>query len=214
MSWINRENASLSLLSTPLDEASDAPAAFGNAVFGDDAIARISTAPARGMLIVRGDLQGKAMANAVRAVINGDPPAIRRCETNGETGVYWMSPDALLLCMPYTALAEAYHAVISALKGSHHLVTDSSDARQIFIVSGANARTVLAKGAPVDFHPDAFGAGDLRRTRIGELAAMIAQVGERPDQFEVFVLRSYAAHMWRWLTVAAAPGGEVGYFHR
>lgn len=208
MTWINRALAGGAVARRVVDEVVEPAEPSVGAP-----IAAVEAAPARGMLTLRGELESAAMVEAVRAATGFAVPAARRAEVEGESGVYWMSPDELLLSMPMAALPAAYAAATEALRGEHHLLVDVSDARQIFTVSGARAREVLAKGAPLDLHPMKFGLGDLRRTRLAQVAAMIALVATDPEEkFELFCFRSYAAYLQRFLMVSAAPGSEVDLF--
>ncbi len=207
MSWIDRGLASGGVTRRVVDELLE-PTPERE----EGAIAEVIAAPLRGMLTLRADLASEAAAAAVEAATGLGIPAARRFEAAADRGVYWMSPDELLLTTPYETVGEAYAKASAALKGAHHLVVDVSDARQVFVVRGAAARDVLAKCAPVDLHPSKFGQGDLRRTRMADVAAMIAQIDEGPDVFEAFCFRSYAAYLHRLLRQAAAQGGEVGLY--
>ena len=162
----------------------------------------------RGMIGIRADLAeaGPAIAEACAVPI----PAARRLTTEGDRSLAWMSPDELLLFLPAGETTETLAALSNALGARHHLAVDLSDARAIFEISGDGAREVLAKGAPVDLSRGAFTLGDVRRTRLGQLAAAFALVGEGPDRFHLVCFRSVAAHVERWLDVAARAGSLPG----
>ena len=126
----------------------------------------------------------------------------------GEAAALWMSPDELMILTPYGQADAACAEIAKAMAGAHHLALNVSDARAMFAIEGAGARAVLAKGAPADLSAAAFGPGDLRRTRVGLLAAAFWMTG--PERFELICFRSYAAHMWGWLqAAAAAPGPDA-----
>jgi sarcosine oxidase subunit gamma len=63
---------------------------------------------------------------------------------------------------------------------------------------------VLASGAPVDLAPAAFGPGDLRRTRLGQVAA--AFWIPEPEVFDLACFRSVADFVTDWLANAARSG--------
>lgn len=174
---------------------------------------RLGEAPLRGMLVLKGDLASANIRAAVTTVTGLQPPGPRRGVRSGEHGVFWMAPDELLLMTPYAQTGAALDAVAAAVGSEPHLAQDVSDARAVFRLVGADARGVLAKGAPFDLHADAFGLGDVRRTRIGPVAAAIALIEAEPETFEVLCFRSYAPHLWRWLVTAAsapAPMAALG----
>lgn len=166
--------------------------------------------PLRGMITIRADLADSAAANAISKACGVAIPATRRFEEAGSTQLIWMSPDELLLLCDYAGAGETADALTKALGDRHHLVVDVSDARAIFRLEGGAAREVLAKGAPVDLARAAFGVGDVRRTRIGHVAAAFYQIGEGPDVFEIVCFRSYARYLWDWLVASSREGSMPG----
>lgn len=188
-----------------LDTALETLTLGGAADTGADGLI-LTEQPLRGMLTVRCDLSDPAAAKALFAVagIEGLPP--RRMETGSAAHVLWMSPDEVLLICPRETTAAVTDALADALSGIHHLIADVSDARAIFRLEGHAAREVLAKGAPVDLSRAAFGVGDLRRTRIGQVAAAFYQIGDGPDAFEIICFRSYARYLWDWLVASSREG--------
>ena len=76
-------------------------------------------------------------------------------------------------------------------------------------VAGQGARELIAKGAPVDMSPQAFGTGDLRRTRIGQVAAAF-WLGD--DGFTLVCFRSVGAYVFDWLKASAAEGARPGLY--
>jgi sarcosine oxidase, subunit gamma len=190
-----------------------------------DAIA-IEALPPTGMITLRADLAAPEVAEAVRAATGHALPARRRIAGSLGDGAGWMAPDELLLHVPYAEAPDRTAALEAALAAHHHLAACVSDARAGFRLAGPSAREVLASGAPVDLHPAAFGPGDLRRTRLGQVAAAFwmpdpnpdPQPGTRPDGpgdgtevFELVVFRSVAGFVHDWLRQAAAPGRLPGF---
>jgi sarcosine oxidase subunit gamma len=170
------------------------------------AIARLDPV---GMVTLRGDLASDALRSAVREVTGHPVPDIRRIHGAAAGGVAWISPDELLiLCAPGTA-GETAARLSAALGAAHHLAVDVSDARAVFVIEGPGAREVLAKGAPVDLSRAAFGSGDLRRTRLGQIAVAFWMTGE--DRFELVCFRSVADFAETWLRTAAAPDSLPGF---
>lgn len=85
-------------------------------------------------------------------------------------------------------------------------VCDQSDGYVIFEVGGPRARRALAKGVPVDLHPDAFGPGDCAVTSIAHIGAILWQSDPAP-RYEIAVFRSMADAFWHWLQISAAEFG-------
>lgn len=158
----------------------------------------------RGMVTLRGDLADDKVKAAVKAAVGLAVPGQRQVKLGKKGGVAWMSPDELMLMVDYHAAPGIVARLEAALEGTHHLVVNVSDARAVFAIEGAGAREVLAKGAPVDLSPGAFGPGEIRRTRLGQVAAAFWMTGE--DSFELVCFRSVAGFVFDWLATAAMPG--------
>jgi sarcosine oxidase subunit gamma len=163
------------------------------------------------MVSLRADLSDPAVADACRATAGAAAPGMRRIIVGTGGSVAWMAPDELLFIVPAAAPARA--AIAAALAGRRHLAVDLSDARTRFRIAGPGAREVIAKGAPVDLSRGAFaavvdGAGDFRRTRLGQIAA--AFWAPEDDAMEVICFRSVADHAEAWLRQAARDGSLPG----
>lgn len=166
----------------------------------------ISDLGPRGMVTLRGDLADPAFARAVEAEAGCALPALRRFTGGLEGGLGWMSPDEVLLVCPY-AESEAKATRLRAVFGeSHALAVNVSDARAAFRIEGQGARALLARGAPVDLAPAAFRAGDLRRTRLGQVAAAF-WLGE-DEAFTLVCFRSVSSYVFDWLKASAASGAR------
>jgi len=161
-----------------------------------------------GMITLRGD-QG-ALGDAVRAVIGADLPARRQIVAEGARACAWMSPDELLLMLPRGDVPAAMGQLAQMLAGVHHLAADVSDARAVLRVSGPLAREVLAKLTPADVSPQALPVGEMRRTRLAQVAAAVRVIAE--GEIEVICFRSVARYMFDLLAMSARPGGEASLF--
>ncbi|MGC9369903.1 MAG: sarcosine oxidase subunit gamma [Paracoccaceae bacterium] len=175
-----------------------------------EGFAKVAEQGPRGMITLRGDLASVAVKNAATGVAGVDFPARRECHVVGERGLAWMSPDEVLVMLPYAEAPAAVATMAETLAGEHSLVVDVSDARAVFRIEGPGAREVLAKLAPVDLSPAAFAPGTIRRTRLAQVPAAFWMVGD--EAFELVCFRSVAQYVFDLLKGAAAPGGEVGYF--
>lgn len=159
----------------------------------------------RGMITVRGDLSSARMKKAVKAATGAAVPEPRRIAIEGGKAAAWMSPDELLILVPYAAARDTVAALEAALAGEHHLVADVSDARAVFTVRGAKADQVLRKLCPVDL--DRLAEGEIRRTRAAQVAAAFWKSG--PEEITLVSFRSVAAYVMGLLEVSARPGAEL-----
>lgn len=177
-----------------------------------EGIVAIRETGAQGMITLRGDLASEKMKQALSTATGAAVPGRREIVQAGAGAVAWMSPDELLLMVDYGAVAGTLEKIAAALKGAHYLAVDVSDARAMFEVTGQGGalREVIAKLCPVDMAPGAFGPGQIRRTRAGQVAAAIWMVDE--ETLRMVCFRSVAGHVFGLLKDAALPGGEVGIF--
>jgi methylglutamate dehydrogenase subunit D len=104
-------------------------------------------------------------------------------------------PDGAL----YRELSERLHGIAA--------VTDQSHGRIIIRIAGPKVRETLAKGTPVDLHPDEFPIGKSAVTQMSHVGVHLTRTGE--DAFELSVFRGFAESFWEWLTQQA---GEFGYW--
>jgi sarcosine oxidase subunit gamma len=185
---------------------SDPVSALKNASY-DAGIATVTELGAVGMITLRGDLSGKPVQKAVKAIAGVGIPNQRECLTQEAGGVAWMSPDELLIMCNYEDANEKLADLAGMIAGSHGLAVNVSDARAVFEVRGPNAREVMAKLAPVDLAPEQFTPGMFRRTRIAQVAAAFWM--PENDVFHVVCFRSVAQYVFDVLSVAAQPGSEV-----
>lgn len=163
-----------------------------------------------GMITLRGDLSAAALKKAVKGAVSLDMPAQRGVTAADDRAVCWMSPDEVLILCDYDAVQDVLAKTVKGLGKTHGLAVDVSDARAVFRVSGPHARDVMAKLAPVDLSQNAFAPGELRRTRLAQVAAAFRMVDE--VTFEIICFRSVAQYVFDLLKIAAQEGSEVGFF--
>lgn len=80
-------------------------------------------------------------------------------------------------------------------------VTSLSHSRTCLFIEGPQAAQVLAKGVPLDFHPDVFPVDHFALTGIHHTPVLIHR--KAANRYEIYALRTYAQTVWEWLTDAA-----------
>lgn len=160
-----------------------------------------------GMVTLRGDLGSDVIAQAL-AGVGLAVPAQRRAAMMADRSALWMSPDELLLLVPHAAADSIADALTTALAGTHHLAVNVSDARALLRLTGPDAhlREALAKLAPVDMA--LFTPGDIRRTRLGQIACAFWMPAA--GTVDLVCFRSVARYAFDLLADAAA-GHSVGH---
>jgi sarcosine oxidase, subunit gamma len=187
---------------------SDPVSALNGAQFAG--FAQIEEAPLTGMMTLRGDLGSAKVKKAIKSATGTKVPATGRIELNGGSAAAWMSPDELLVIVPYDEVAERLDALQVALAGEHALAVNVSDARAMFRISGPDAREVPAKLCPVDMSADVFTPNTFRRTRMAQVAAAFWMDGD--GTISVVCFRSVAGYVFNLLSAAAHPQSKVGVF--
>ncbi|PRY25234.1 sarcosine oxidase subunit gamma [Aliiruegeria haliotis] len=171
-------------------------------------VAAVREAALQGMVLLRGDLADETLAAVVKDLTGCDLPGQREMVQAGNTAVAWMSPDELLLLVPYEEAGTTVASLSQALEGVYHLAVDVSDARALFRISGEGAREVLARLCPVDLSPAAFGPGEMRRSRLAQVPA--AFWIDETGTISLVCFRSVAGYAFGALS-AAAESGPVNF---
>lgn len=163
-----------------------------------------------GMITLRGDLSAPAVQEVSTRATGCEMPGQRRITHSDGNALAWMSPDELLLVVPYASAEATVAEVASALAGTHHLVANVSDARQLITLDGPGLRDVLAKGSPADLRPGSFPVGEIRRTRLGQVACAVWL--STPTRAQLVCFRSVAPFVFEWLAETSKEGSLPGYF--
>jgi len=159
--------------------------------------------PRTGKIILRGDPTEKSFLRAVRGALDIDLPLAANTSSQGaHLSALWLGPDEWLLACATGGAAAAMEALRVALSGRHAAIVDIGDARCAARLSGAAARDVLAQGCAVDLHSRAFAPGAVAQTRLAQAEVILHRSAE--DSFDIYVARSFADYLWRWLADAMA----------
>lgn len=168
-----------------------------------DGFANIREIGPLGMISLRCDLAEKPLAAALKKLGLSVPAARRIVQKDGRSAG-WMSPDELLLILPYAEVSETLESLHKALAKLHFLAVDVSDARAVFRIEGAKSDQVLAKLSPVDLAK--LEPGELRRTRAAQVAAAFwAEDGG----YTLVSFRSVAGYVMGLLKLSATKGAEL-----
>ncbi|WP_370045950.1 MULTISPECIES: sarcosine oxidase subunit gamma [Salipiger] len=168
----------------------------------------IEALPPQGQISLRCEVSDDYRAKLGELLGLGVPEPLSAVE-EGDRALLWMAPDELLLLLPYDAVPEVLEQLNTTFEGWFIAITDVSDARAQFRLSGPHLRDVLSKVTPADMSPDAFTPGMVRRSRLAQVAA--GYWLRSASEAQVFVFRSVGDYAFRVLSLAAGPGGDVHY---
>src|SRR5262249_35206298 len=90
----------------------------------------------------------------------------------------------------------------NAFGGQHATACDVSESRAIIAVKGPKARDLLARGVSLDLHPRVFTPGQCTQTGLSRCNGLLHLTDDSP-RFEIHVLKSCWAYLWRWLEQVA-----------
>jgi sarcosine oxidase subunit gamma len=174
-----------------------------------EARVRLEEVAHTGKLVVRGNADDPEFVEGAAAALGFALPTVPCTAAGGETSALWLGPNEWLVVTTPGAEAELADTLRGALAETVSAVTDITDSRTVIRLSGPAARDVLAKGCPLDLHASAFAAGAVKQSLLAHVDVVVHLVADeaRGPVFEITVLRSFAAYLWRWL---ADAGTEYG----
>jgi sarcosine oxidase subunit gamma len=163
--------------------------------------------PWRGQLVLRGDIRSRAFTSALQRVLGASVPRTpNTAKRKDGTVILWLGPDEWLIVVPGGREMKLEAELRGALARQHTALTDVSDSRVVIGLTGPHAREVLMKGCSLDLHPRAFAAGRCAQTGLARTHMLLHQLDESPA-YDIYVHRSFADYVWRWLESAAAEYG-------
>jgi sarcosine oxidase subunit gamma len=172
-----------------------------------DATVALSEQRFRRLAILRGSPGSTKLKKGVKDSLGISLPSANTAAAGGDHAALWLGPDEWLVIAPADA-PSPFDALVEALTGQHAAVVDVSDARACISVAGSRARDLLAKGCPIDLHPRAFGPGRCAQTLLAKANVLVHQTDDVPS-FDLYMGRSFADYVWRWLEDAAREYGGI-----
>jgi sarcosine oxidase subunit gamma len=161
----------------------------------------------RAIVNFRGNADDPAFTAAVRAATGVDLPVkANTVNTSGENRILWLGPDEWWLVAPGENRAALIEQLRNAFSGQHTAVIDVSESRTVIGLSGPAARDLLARGISLDLHPRVFGPGQCAQTGMSKANVLLHQTGAEPT-YEIYVLKSFADYLWRWMSLTAEDFG-------
>ncbi len=130
--------------------------------------------------------------------------------TGSDLRSLWLGPDRWLLVSNATTPDSIITNCKETLTGILHNAVDYSAGLVMLRIVGPNARQLLATGSGLDFRPEKFPIRTCCRTRLAQVAAVI--VVEAPEQFDIYVDRSYGTYLYDWLTEASSISAHAAAF--
>ncbi|UVK38394.1 sarcosine oxidase subunit gamma [Mesorhizobium sp. AR10] len=153
--------------------------------------------------------RGKAvdMAKAAETRFGVAAPETPKADSTQDATLIWSGPDQFLVLSK--GGKHTMESLAPVLSGSASL-SDQSHARALISISGAKARTMLAKLSSIDLHPDAFPVGAAAATSMDHTSVTLWRGSDLPDGqavFNLLVFATFAESLWHTMLDSAAEYG-------
>ena len=140
----------------------------------------------------------KVSSKSLDSAIDGLQLAAPLHASGSDPRSLWIGPDRWLIVSSSMSAASLVEKCEEALANVLHNAVDNSAGLAVFRIVGPGVRDLLAAGCGLDFRDEKFLVGKCCRTRFAQIAAVIA--AENPEQFDIYVDRSYEKYLSDWLS--------------
>ena len=160
----------------------------------------------RAKINLRGKPLKKFLDASAKAISLSLPKTPNQTTTAEGITALWLGPDEWLVTGPPDSEGGIAARLREALKGQHAAITDVTEGRMVIGLAGRNARDILIKGCPLDLHASQFKPGDCAQSALAKTVIILHQTTDAPA-YDIYVERSMADYLWRWLEDAALEYG-------
>ncbi len=143
----------------------------------------------------------KISSKSLDSAIDGLQLAAPLSANGSDPRSLWIGPDRWLIVSSSISADLLVKRCEEALADVLHNAVDNSAGLAVFRLTGTGARYLWAAGCGIDFRDEKFPVGNCCRTRFAQIAAVI--VAEGPEQFDIYVDRSYEKYLDDWLRDSA-----------
>ena len=169
-----------------------------------DAGVHLALLPPRAAVNLRGEATSELRSIVAELAGCGLPLRPLDSAAKGTMAALWLGPDEWLITGPTDSVALTAK-LQRAFRGKFVTATDLSHAMAVIRLAGPNAGDVLSKGCGLDLHPRVFKPGNVAGTLLARADVVLHQV--EASAYHLYIRRSYADYLWRWLEDA---GREYG----
>ena len=165
---------------------------------------RLRERPFLDLANVRGDARDREFIAAVEGAIGVRLPTKPNTVARGaEYDALWLGPDEWLIRSTEARKPELEGKLRAALGTLFASAVDVGSGYTVVEASGDRVRDVIARGCPLDLHPQVLQPGQCAQSHY--FKASIVLIPTAYDAFELVVRRSFADYFCRIMLVAAAP---------
>ena len=128
-----------------------------------------------------------------------------KVSSNKETRILWIAPATWLVISRKANIVEIIKEKCDI---ENFAITNISHSRAVIQIKGIQAKEVLKKGCPLNFNE--FEINNCAGTVFHGINIVVDFVGNNPDKFNLFTLRSFGESFYHHITDAALEFGYVG----
>ena len=149
--------------------------------------------------------RSKAQLNSIQINNLEFPLQNSKISSNKETRILWTAPATWLVISRKENIVEI---IKEKCDTENFAITDISHSRAVIQIKGFQAKEVLKKGCPLNFNE--FEINNCAGTVFHGINIIVDFVGNNPDKFNLFTLRSFGESFYHHITDAALEFGYVG----
>ena len=128
-----------------------------------------------------------------------------KISSNKETRILWSAPNTWLVISKKKNIIEI---IKEKCNSDNFAITDISHSRAVIQIKGFEAKEVLKKGCPLNFHE--FEKNNCASTVFHGITIVVDFIDNNPDTFNLLTLRSFGESFYHHIADAALEFGYVG----
>jgi sarcosine oxidase subunit gamma len=165
---------------------------------------RVAELQPQQLLVLRLRRIDTALSNALSAAMECPWPIEPNTAAVGKCEVLWLAPGEWLLVGGNHELMKSLE---TASDGHLYHLSEVTDSRVVFRISGPGTRDLFAKGCSLDLHRRSFQSGRCAQTLFAQIPVLLHQRLEEP-RFDLYADRSYADYFKAWARDACTTQTE------
>ncbi len=155
-----------------------------------------------GVVNLRGDPDDKAfLEGAAKALRLSLPLMANTCAQQGGTEAWWVGPDEWLLLVASAGEQALIDAVEKECAGLHFAATEITGGYACFDLEGPGLTDFLARGVPLDLHPQGFAPGQCAQTLMGLIGVALRPI--EGGGMRLLVRSSFAEALFEWMLASS-----------
>ena len=125
--------------------------------------------------------------------------------SNNETRILWNAPNNWIVV---SSNENILNNIKKKCDDKNFAVTDLSHSRTVIELKGKNIKEILKKGCPINFNE--FKLNNCANSVFHGITITIDMIGDNPETFRIFSLRSFGESLYQSITDACLEDGYKG----